>query len=267
MGTACASRGSYFSLKAKTKSQRRSLEDRKSLEDRSIVSYEGYTKTPENLPISGVVVLKNGITIARSASNGFFVIKGGLQEGDVLRFENPNFVTTTKVFRSDSNLTIWMKKRGEKREFYSGRGESIRFGKGGRLTIPRDAFSLSGKPYNGRVEIRVSYIDVTDRNERRAVPGRWTALDGYIKQIVVSSYGMLEITAVDPRRNRQLELQEHRRIEVSFPIIVETTYLVNLYELNTEDGFWVLKGSFNNVKNSIRGEITSVNSAWNAALP
>jgi len=266
MGTACASRGSYFSLKAKTKSQRRSLEDWKNLEDRPIVSYKGYTITPEGRPISGVVVLKNGITIARSASNGFFVSKVVFQQGgDVLRFEHPNFVTTT-VFRF-FKLKIWMKERGEKREFDSGREQSIRFGKGGRLTIPKDAFSLSGKPYNGRVEIRVSYIDVTDENELRAAPGKYIAVKGGLKEL--DSFGMLEITAVAPRINRQLELElrSTRRIEVSFPTIAEITDLVYLYELNTEEGFWVLKGSLNNVKNTLKGEITSVNSAWNAALP
>jgi len=245
--------------------------DMSSLAEEAIVSFDGYVKTSENWPISGVAVSKNGVDIAKTNKHGFFVIEKRtvLELSDVLRFEHPSFVTTTKVLRSDSKLIIWMKKRGEATVFHSRRDQTIALEKGGHVNIPSDAFTLYGKPYAGSVEIRASYIDVTDRNEVRSAPGRYVAYDERRNELVpLNSFGMIEITAVVPRKNTPLELVEDRAIAVAFPILAEsTTDRVNLYEFNAEKGVWVLEGSLQNIDNTLQGEITSVNSAWNADKP
>jgi len=242
-----------------------------SLVEEAIVSSEGYIRTSENWPISGVAVSKNGVNIAESNIDGFFVIKRPtvLELRDVLRFEHPNFVTTTKVLRSDSKLIIWMKKRGERVVFHSRKEQSIALEKGGQVNIPSDAFVLYGRPYTGPVEIRTSYIDVTNRNEVRAAPGRYLAWDERTNEIVpLTSYGMIEITAVVPRKNIPVELREDRAISVAFPIFAESTPArVNLYEFNSEKGVWILEGRLQNIDNTLQGEITSVNAAWNADEP
>jgi len=245
--------------------------DMSSLAEEAIVSFDGYVRTSENWPISGVAVSKNGVDIAESNKHGFFVIEKPtvLELSDVLRFEHPNFVTTTKILRSDSKLIIWMKKRGETTVFHSRREQSIALEKGGHVNIPSDAFTLYGRLYTGSVEIRASYIDVTDRNEVRAAPGSYLALDERRNTLVpLNSFGMIEITAVVPRKNTPLELREDRVIMVAFPILTEsTTDRVNLYEFNAEEGVWIFKGSLQNIDNTLQGQITSVNTAWNADEP
>jgi len=245
--------------------------DMSSLAEEAIVSFEGFIRTSEHWPISGVAVSVNGVDIATSNKHGFFVIKktSVFELSDVLRFEHPNFVTTTKILRSDSNLIIWMKKRGETTTFNSRREQTIALEKGGHVNIPSNSFTLYGKPYTGSVEIRASYIDVTDRNEVRAAPGRYLAYDERRNELMtLNSFGMIEITAVVPWKNIPLELREDRAITVAFPILAEsTTDRVNLYEFNAEKGVWVLEGSLQNIDNTLQGEITSVNSAWNADEP
>jgi len=244
----------------------------KFLADKAIVSFDGYIfQTSKNLPITGVAVSQNGVYIAESDEDGFFKIKRAvdLERPGVLLFEHPNFVTTTKELRSDSKLIIWMKERGEKAVFHSTKGTIVTLEKGGYLNIPSDAFSLGGLPYDGFVEISASYIDVTDRNEVRTAPGRYLAQDERSDELVpLNSFGMIEITAAALSRNIPLDLLDDRAISVAFPILAESIPdRVNLYEFNAEKGVWILKGSLQNVKNLLLGEITSVNSAWNADQP
>jgi len=243
--------------------------------EEAMVSFNGSIRTSEDWPITNVAVSKNGVVIARSNNDGFFMVgqfghSTVLEWSDVLRFEHPNFVTTTKILRSDTRLIIWMKQRGERTTFRSNTAQIIALEKGGHVNIPNDAFNLDGELYSGIVEFRASYIDVTDRNEVRAAPGSYVALDERRRNTLVplNSFGMIEITAVVPRKNTPLELREDRVIMVAFPILTEsTTDRVNLYEFNAEEGVWIFKGSLQNIDNTLQGQITSVNTAWNADEP
>lgn len=231
---------------------------------------DGHVRTSENQPIANVTVKNGTQVLAVSDSEGYFAFKGApAAEGDVLTFEHSGFITVSKVIAADTKLIIWMKKRAESVIIDSKEGGIVKLERGGNLRIPANAFTLDDRSYNGPVEITASYVDVTNRNEVRSAPGSYIARDTITRELVpLTSFGMVEVTAVIPEANRELELRRERPIQASLPILTETTpRRVNLYELDRDSGYWILAGQLTSFQNTLLGEITTVNSTWNADDP
>jgi hypothetical protein len=249
------------------------LENRKplvELSQRNFVISDGYVRTSENHALENVTVKNGKQIIGTSNAEGYFRIQGEtLQEGDVITFEHQGFITVTKVIAEDSKLIIWMKKRAESVIIDAKEGGIVQLERGGNLRIPANAFTLEKRLYNGPVEITASYVDVTNRNEVRSAPGSYIALDQATNSLTpLTSFGMVEITAVVPEVNQPVELIRERPIQATLPILTEASpSRVNLYELDRDSGYWILSGQLNSFQNTLLGEITTVNSTWNADDP
>lgn len=233
----------------------------------STISSIGNVFSTENSPIENVTIKKLGSVIARSDRQGNFAITGSnLNAGDVITYEHPEFVTVTKVLKTNSSLTISMKKRAAGKIIDSRVGDIIALEKGGSISIPANAFSFRGNPYNGAVKITASYIDVTNNNEVRSVPGALITFDKVRNQLVpLTSYGVIEVNAVIPKNNELLNLTKGSSIEVSLPVLnPDTPGIVNLYGLDRDSGYWVLEGELTNMQGMLLGKVTGVNEIWNA---
>jgi hypothetical protein len=234
---------------------------------RSTINPNGNVFSSENQPIENVTVKKLGNVIARSNASGNFTLDGTiLNEGDVITYEHPDFITVTKVLKTNSSLSIFMKRRAAGKIIDSRRGGAIALEKGGGIRIPANAFSFRGTPFNGEVKITASYIDVTNDNEVRSAPGAYIAFDAARNNLApLASFGMIEVNAVIPQNNEPLELTKGSSIQVALPVLnPDTPATVNFYELDRDNGYWVLEGNLQNTQGMLLGEITEVNETWNA---
>ncbi|MGY3793812.1 hypothetical protein [Aquimarina sp. 433] len=229
----------------------------------------GTLQTKNNKPIVNATIKLRGDIIAFSDSKGGFVLEeNSFRLGDVLTIEHEDFVTVSKVIEKNTKLFVLMKERAKAHVIDADKGAEIPVAFQGQISIPSNAFNYRGKPYNGKVEIRATYIDVTDPFELRSAPGSYIAEEEDGTLYPLTSFGMIEITATIPEKNIPLDLNEGAVIDASFPIQTENTpEQVNLYELNKETGYWDISGVLVNQGNVLRGEITSVNSSWNADDP
>jgi len=229
----------------------------------------GMTITPGGLPISGVAIKFRNETVGVSDENGYFNLEQyEINYDDVLNFEHPDFTSVTKVIGEYTKLIISMKRRGRTNIIDSKRGSEIRFMAGGSISIPPNAFSLDGRPYDGAVAIRVTYIDITNDEDLRSAPGSYIAMDSENNLYPLTSFGMLEVTAKIPNENIKLQLREGQSIRTAMPILTdESPDTVNFYEFDERTGFWVLKDVLQNRNNVLLGQMTSVNRAWNADRP
>ncbi len=230
----------------------------------------GSLQTTEHKPIADATIKLNGKVIAVSDAEGNFTLpENSVSIGNVLWIEHWDFLTVSKVIEEHTALFVLMKERAKTRIIQAEKGAEISIESDGQIVIPPSAFSYKGKPYTGEVAIRATYIDITNPLELRSAPGSYVATNDENGELYpLTSFGMIEITATIPGENIPLELNEGMAINTSFPIRTENTPdEVNLYELNEETGYWNLSGVLINQGNVLVGEITSVNSAWNADDP
>jgi len=235
---------------------------------REALNNTGYINSSTGESIANVIIKQSNAVIGRSSEDGSFNISSeSLREGQVLQFEHKDYIPVTKAIQSNSKLVITMKKRAPVSIINSRTGGVIGFESGGEITVPSNAFSLQGRPYVGEVAMRVSYIDVTNPNEVRSAPGSYIASDAG-NLVPLKSFGMIEITAVTPRENQLLELSPGNAIQIALPVLTENTPdRVNFYELNRDTGLWDLRSTLRQMRSMLLGEVTTVNSAWNADEP
>lgn len=232
-------------------------------------SISGKILSIDMVPLSGVNVKRGEKIIGKSNEKGNLKInRANFKDGDVLTFEKENFVSIYKVIKENSTLDILMKKRNVFVEIEAEKGGLIKFGDGGSLNIPKNAFMIKGKPYRGYINIQATYIDVTDSKEVMSAPGAYIAENRDGNLYSLTSFGIIEINVSDSKNNIPLDLKKDTGLKISYPIKTENTPdRVNLYELNVETGYWSERGFLRNNGSTLQGVVTSVNSAWNADEP
>jgi len=229
----------------------------------------GYITSQNGEPIQNVKIKNGDRVIGMSNDDGSFSIEESrLGEGDVLTFENEEFVTVSKVIRKNMMLAISMKKRVDVMQIDTRITNQIEVGNGGRIVIPANVLGYNNERYSGVVNIQATHIDVTNSFDLRSAPGSYIA-QGNNGLYPLTSFGMIEIVATIPEENIRLDIVEGEIIQVEFPILQEinTPETVNLYNFNMDTGYWVQTGVLINTGATLLGELTTINSAWNADEP
>jgi hypothetical protein len=240
-----------------------------SLELRAEIDPVGHIVSEGNAPVQNASVIRNGVVIATSADDGSFDVKEAqLEAGDVLSFEQSDYVTVTKVLSDDTVLTIFMQKRAETVRIDSRKENKIKLDKGGYIIIPKNTLGIDDRPFRGEVDIQASYIDVTDSFELRSAPGSYIA-QGEGGLVPLTSFGMIEIVATVPGKDIELDVVKGESITTAFPVLSpkDTPDVVNLYSFDEVTGYWELEGVLQNDGAVLLGEVTSIDSSWNADEP
>ncbi|KGL59150.1 hypothetical protein [Polaribacter sp. Hel1_85] len=232
-------------------------------------SVSGKILSTDMVPLSNVNVKRGEKVIAKSDKKGNLKInRTNFKDGDVLTFEKDNFVSLYKVIKANSTLDVLMKKRNDIVEIETEKGGFIKFGNGGSLNIPKNAFTIRGKLYKGNINVQATYIDVTNSEEVMSAPGAYIAENKDGNLYPLTSFGIIEINVSDSKNNIPLDLKKGTGLKISYPITTKNTPdIVNLYELNEETGYWSERSFLRNNGSTLQGVVTSVNSAWNADDP
>ncbi len=233
------------------------------------IDLNGFIVTRDNKPVDNVTVRIGNEVVATSRADGSFSLEGsGVNVGDVLVFENSGYVTVTKIMSEDTKLIISMLERAEPIQIDPRRTNSIAVGKEGRVVIPANSLGLNGEPYSGPINVQATLVDVRDPFQLRSAPGSYTAM-GNEGAVPLTSFGMIEVVATIPGERIRLDVVEGASVQMAFPILLprETPETVNLYSFNTSKGLWVLEGELVNTGSVLLGEVTSIDSSWNADEP
>ncbi len=235
----------------------------------SKISSIGSIQSTTNAPIANAIIKLGTQKIALSDQQGNFILGDNFEVGDVMTIEHPDFVTLYKVIKENTKFFFLMKERAQPNRINSDSVSVIDVGPGGQITIPPNAFSNNGVMFNGAIDIRVTYIDVTDDSELESAPGTYIAENNFGTNLYpLESYGMMEVTATIAGTSSLLTLIDGKSIRVAFPILDDNTPdKVNLYELNKTSGYWSPVGVLTTVNNTLEGTISSVNNGYNADKP
>ena len=225
--------------------------------------------TLDNKKIANVTIKNGTILLGKSDKEGNYVLdKKKLKLNSTLVFEHEDFITRYIINNKNTLGAVYMKPRNEAIRIDSKEGKKITTKSNVSIEIPENAFSQNGKPYSGEVDITISSIDANNFFDIRSAPAPFIAQNSTTGELVpLTSYGIVEVLATTPK-GTPLDLIDGINLPISIPVTIkETPEKVNLYELNTETGYWDLSGVLTNTNNFLVGEVTSVNSSWNADDP
>lgn len=234
----------------------------------SCVTEKGFVKGLDQLPIEGTKVEVNGKQVATTNINGeFFFKKKSIQNGDVITLKAKDHVTVNKVYKESLSTTFFVKRRGESKVFDSKKDQTLNFKSGVSLKIPALAFK-SSSPYSGEVKVTLTYFNPNNYLDLLSAPAAFVEYDVNKGRLIpLSTFGVFEVLA-ESIEGSPLTLTNNATIKVSLPAEGKSfPPTMPFYEMSNDSGYWIRRTSLQLIENRLLGEITSVNSAWNADAP
>ncbi|HXU30306.1 MAG TPA: carboxypeptidase-like regulatory domain-containing protein [Thermoanaerobaculia bacterium] len=242
------------------------------------VSLVGQVSDPTGKPVSGVRVEARGVvSVATDVRGEFRLVKVAAVPRLAVSFSAPGFVRTTRVFQTVAAgqvmnvnvIVIWPRATAMTVDAVA--GGRVPFANGGSVTLPPNALvDNQGRPLTGSAQVSVTYLDVSDRAQRNAVPGDFTAKLRNGSEQRLESFGVFEIFVADGSGQRA-ELARGKTADVQIPIprafgdrAPERT---RSFSFDPYYGYWHEEGML--VRNELiySGKINQFDWSWNADDP
>lgn len=250
------------------------------------------TGTPNNIPpdqtvtasIQGRVVDQNGVPVQGAAVNSgtattttdingvfsFSAISMSSRFGYVQVVKSGYFTGSRSIITNPgaSNfVTIQLMPRSETATFSGATGGSIAIRAGDTATFSDSSVvnASTNAAYTGTVHVFATYLDPTDPNLYKYMPGdlRGIGSDGY--ETALQSFGMLLVELQDDAGNKLQLASNHTAtltwaIPASLQSVAPTT--IPLWYFNDSTGRWIEQGSANRSGNSYVGTVSHF-TFWN----
>ena len=137
------------------------------------------------------------------------------------------------------------------------------------LTIPANAFSKDGSPYEGQVRIAARWLDPESENLDDEMPGDLMAINAAGDQVGLETYGMYAVEMEDMAGN-EVQLLDGQTAELFFSLSAELNSTapetIPLWHFDEQSGIWVEEGT---ASKSNGGYVANVShfSWWNCDVP
>jgi hypothetical protein len=239
-------------------------------------SIQGRVVDSSQSPVAGVQVRAPGKAPAITNAQGEFELSGLSPTPRLaVSFSAPGFVNTTQVYevsavrRGVNVVVIWP--RSEAVPADAALGGKISFSQGGGLTLPPNALvDSNGTTMTGQVQVRLTYLDVSDPAQLDAAPGDFTAQmsDGALRKL--ESFGIFEIVVTDSA-GRPVELARGQTAALELPIprsfLGRAPETSGLFSFDPSRGLWVEEGRLSRNDLVYSGTIDRFDWSWNADIP
>jgi hypothetical protein len=239
-------------------------------------SLQGRVLDQNGLPLQGAAVTSgsastttdvNGVfsftSISMSSRFGYVkVAASGYYTGSRSIITNPgasNFVSIQLVPRPAATT------------FYSENGASIGVSTGDSVVVPASAmYSVSAKgAYTGTVQVFGSYMDPTDPNFYKYMPGDLRGIASNGLETALVSYGIIAAAFQDLSGNQlQLTGGQTAKLIFAIPDTLQSSApaTMPLWYFNDSTGRWIQQGSVTRSGNSYIGQVSHF-TYWTCAVP
>src|SRR5688572_13810296 len=236
---------------------------------------KGQVVDPNGLSLSGVRVVANGaLPVMTNARGEFRLARVAPGPRTVVSVSAPGFVSSTRVFqaatrRGKNVIVIWP--RAASVTVDAAVGGQVSFATDGSVTLPANALvDQEGRPISGPVGVSVTYFDVSDPAQIRAVPGDFRARMRNGSERRLESFGVFEIFVAD-RSGRRAELAPDQVVGVKIPIprafLDRAPARTGSFSFDPETGYWIEEGVLIRDGLVYTGKIDRFDWSWNADDP
>ncbi|HEX6037086.1 carboxypeptidase-like regulatory domain-containing protein [Longimicrobium sp.] len=182
----------------------------------------GLVRSIQGGPVAGADVRVAGGGSARTDAEGRFSITGVRpHERAAVWVTSDSFATAATAYpvRAGYETVVYVDliPAAPPQRLDASRGGRMPVGSGGSLQIePGSLVDASGRPAQGTVLVRATYIDPADPLHVQAAPGNYMAVDDRGGMRLLRTYGMVDITATDASGAR-LSLAPGRTATLDWP--------------------------------------------------
>lgn len=227
-------------------------------------------------PIIGAVVKFNNLTFITDSIGSF-------QFFDVYTSKNNTFIQVTKpnyfngnrvlqIIPNEDNFTrIMLIEKKNPSTFNANSGGVVQLTGGVKITFEQNSIinKNTGQPYNGQVNVFMTWIDPTQLNFNEKLPGALRGYDSSNQERVLESYGMIGAELYDDN-NQPLQIANGKTAELSFPIAPSlqsnAPSSIPLWYLDESNGMWIEQGEAHMQGSTYVGKVSHF-SFWNADIP
>ena len=212
--------------------------------------------------------------------NGIFVFKNLSMNsnGTLISVKSPEHFDYTKIIEPQdgrqSNVDFAMHRKGIPTVFNTSTGANVNHSSQGFLTevdLPAGAYTFeeSSTLYEGDVEAYLTWIDPTNDEHQRGIPGNLRALDIEGNQVQLASFSMIALELYTPEGDK-LNLTDGQEAMVRFPIPSSLRQVapasIPLWSYQDESGDWIGESFANREGDFYVGEVNHF-SWWNCDAP
>ena len=202
----------------------------------------GRVVTLDGRPVAVAAVSVPGGADAVADSLGWFSVSGvRAAERAAVSVTSDAFVSTTAIYPvqggGETFRTVQLIPRAQAQRVDAARGGEVALGRGGSVSLePGSLVDPDGRPAEGEVFVRATYIDPTDPAQVRAAPGDYLSTVREGGGAPLQTLGMAEIRVTD-RAGRVLRLADDRTATLVWPTVQDVPG-ASMYRMNAGDGLW-----------------------------
>lgn len=201
--------------------------------------------------LSGINAPNTGLHIS-AVKDGYFV-------GGTHFIPSAAIETTIDISLIEKRYTV----------FDSTEGLDAEIDGGAQIVIPANGFSRNGEAYNGSVSIATTWLNPSDPEVFRNMPGALLGINDDNEQQALQSFGMIAVEMTDNLGN-EISIAEGSMATLTFPLDAELNASaesdIPLWHFNEANGVWIQEGIANKVGQSYVAEVSHF-SWWNCDVP
>ena len=237
-------------------------------------SLQGNILDENDLPAAGVTI-KVGTKTATTNIRGYFRINNASLDkyASVVTAEKTGYFKAYRTFNATSGVNqvvIQLIKRKLTGTVNTGSGGTITLSNGGAVAFPANSIlKASGGSYNGVMNVYAAYIDPSDPEIDKLVPGSFLASDKNDQRVVLASYGMMAVE-LESASGEKLQIASGNTATLTTPIPASlqaaAPSTISLWFVDEQTGIWKEEGTATKNGNNYTGEVKHF-TYWNCDVP
>jgi hypothetical protein len=213
---------------------------------------QGNIVDENGLPAGGVTITE-GTTVVTTDSTGYFRINNASldKNSSLVTAQKTGYFKAYRTFSATAGTNqvfIKLIKKNLAGTIASGSGGTVSISNGGQVLLPANGIVLASNntTYTGIVNVYIKYIDPTDVDINKIIPGSFMADDKDGKRVLLRSYGMLEVELESSTGTKlQIAGGSTATITVPIPSMLQSSApaTISLWYVDDQTGLWQEEGT------------------------
>lgn len=216
-------------------------------------SVQGRVVDQDGIPVQGATIT-GGTTSTSTDVNGIFTFKNislSSRFGLIKATKSGYFTGSRSIVTNggqSSFVTIQLISRSESGNFAAYAGGSVVVYPGDTVAFPANAVvnAASNAAYTGTVHVFATYLNPTNDNLTKYMPGDLRGINTAGKEVALESYGMMNVELQDDAGNKlQVASGQQATLTMAIPTALQSSAptTIPLWYFNDTTGRWMQQGS------------------------